>query len=171
MNVGTSERVPNFDGQCGDARSTPLTALFAGLACVLVGLGFPRHDAAQDSWEYSPYRIRVWLAAGPSAALSVERRTDGAVAALEVLARVYGGADVAAPPQSRLRDDDRELPASVAAHRRSDRGAKVRAAQDRRARALDKLMLLCVRGRARSIRPRVSGTGLPYADLRSDCAS
>ena len=46
---------------------------------------------AQDSWEYTPYHIRVWVATEPSAALSAMLQTE-IVRTLETLAPVYGGA-------------------------------------------------------------------------------
>jgi len=66
-------------------------ALLFALLPLAAALLFPGAAAAQDSWEYSPYQIRVWLAVRPSPAISAMRQAD-LRQSVEQWAAVYGGA-------------------------------------------------------------------------------
>jgi hypothetical protein len=57
----------------------------------LIAVAAPRAATAQDAWDYTPYRIRVWLAVRPSAEVGPVLRNE-IIQTLVTLAPVYGGA-------------------------------------------------------------------------------
>ncbi|NLX53961.1 MAG: hypothetical protein GXY58_02480 [Planctomycetaceae bacterium] len=137
MNVGLSERVPDAAGGTNrrPARIMAMVALLWATAAVAV---WPAAVRGQDSWEYTPYQIRVWLSVRPSATLSAlwqQRLVD----TLEVLAPIHGGATwrltAEVAPET--------IGASMAVAFDELDVDQVRAAQPE-ALTHDKLMLLCV---------------------------
>jgi hypothetical protein len=90
MNVRYSDRASTVNGRIR-RRAAPIMAVMTVLLGILAAVASPGATRAQDSWEYTPYRIRVWLAVRPSAAVSATLRED-VLRTLEVLAPVYGGA-------------------------------------------------------------------------------
>jgi hypothetical protein len=90
MNARYSDRASTVNGRIR-RRAAPIMAVMTVLLGILAAVASPGATRAQDSWEYTPYRIRVWLAVRPSAAVSATLRED-VLRTLEVLAPVYGGA-------------------------------------------------------------------------------
>ena len=137
MNVGPNARVPTVTGQATH-RTTPLAVVLAVLWAVWAVTVSPCATRAQDSWEYTPYQIRVWLSARPSAALSAPWQ-EKMLRTLEMLAPVYGGATWRLTAQ----EAPETIRASMVAALEVLTVEQVRAAQED-VLTQDKLMLLCV---------------------------
>ena len=76
-----------------------LMILVLGLASMLVASEV--NAAAVEPWEYSPYRVRIWLTAGPSAELNgpvLERLSQSLTTQIESLVGAPWRAEVVAPP-------------------------------------------------------------------------
>lgn len=72
--------------------SVPAVLVIALLVALLLpAFAFPSTATADDTWEYSPYRVRVWLAVRPSAALS-DYVVGAILNELQVEAQLFAGA-------------------------------------------------------------------------------
>lgn len=66
---------PSRNGSAGKHHSMPFCCLgFAVLGCLLFG-SFQRASSA-EIWEYSPYKVKVWLSVSPSLSLSPESEKE-----------------------------------------------------------------------------------------------